>query len=65
MDLEPELKHEDGMLVSGRNFSRFRQNHLKKTKAESLSNSGETLSCVGFNSTIDDVEHIKKRGREW
>ena len=60
MDLESELKHEDGMLVSGRNFSRFRQNHLKKTKAESLSNSGETLSCVGFNSIIDDVDHIKK-----
>ena len=60
MNLELQLQLEDEMFNNGRNFSRFRQNYLKKTKAESLSNAGETLSCVGFNSIIDDVEHIKK-----
>ena len=60
MNLELQLQLEDEMFNSGRNFSRFRQNYLKKTKAESLSNAGETLSCIGFTKIIDHVDHIKK-----
>ena len=60
MNLELQLQLEDEMFNNGRNFSRFRQNYLKKTKAESLSNAGETLSCVGFTKIIDHVDHIKK-----
>jgi len=60
MNLNEQLQLEEEMFTNGRNFSRFVSNSFKSKKMESLSNWGETLSCVGFNQIVDHIERIQK-----